>query len=87
MTQEKRPAVAHAVSDQPWLTIGKPVFWQIPNDQRSVTESRNNGVPLVQHAPRSKAQQSIQGLVQALYRKEGQAAATKSRRWFWQTSS
>jgi hypothetical protein len=26
MTQEKRAAVAHGVSDQPWLTVGKPSF-------------------------------------------------------------
>jgi hypothetical protein len=26
LTQEKRPAVAHGVSDQPWLTTGRPVF-------------------------------------------------------------
>ena len=32
-------------------TIGKPVYWQIPNDTRALTESRNSGVPLLQHAP------------------------------------
>jgi pilus assembly protein CpaE len=47
-------------------TIGKPIFWQVPNDARSMIESRNAGVPLVQHAPRSKIQQSIAGLAQAL---------------------
>lgn len=67
--------------------IGKPIFWQIPNDARAVLESRNHGVPLVQHAPRSKAQQSIEGLVQALYGKENQSGAAKSRRWFWQTAN
>jgi pilus assembly protein CpaE len=47
-------------------TIGKPIFWQIPNDPKALIESRNAGVPLLQHAPRSKAQQSIAGLAQAL---------------------
>jgi pilus assembly protein CpaE len=47
-------------------TIGKPVFWQIPNDARSMVESRNNGVPLIQHAPRSKLQQSISCLARSL---------------------
>ena len=39
-------------------TIGKPVFWQIPNDPRSMMESRNQGVPLIQRGPESKVQQS-----------------------------
>jgi pilus assembly protein CpaE len=67
--------------------IGKPIFLQIPNDVKSVLESRNNGVPLVQHAPRSKAQQSIQALTMALTGKEVQAAGARKARWFWQTSS
>jgi pilus assembly protein CpaE len=47
-------------------TIGKPIFWQIPNDSKPMVESRNAGVPLLQLAPRCKAQQSINGLVQTL---------------------
>jgi pilus assembly protein CpaE len=47
-------------------TIGKPIYWQVPNDPRAMAESRNNGVPLIQHAPRSKIQQSISGLASAL---------------------
>src|SRR5260370_688517 len=47
-------------------TIGKPVFWQVPNDPKSLIEARNAGVPLLQHSPKSKAQQSIAGLAQAL---------------------
>jgi pilus assembly protein CpaE len=56
-------------------TIGKPIFWQIPNDPRPMIESRNEGVPLIQHAPKSKAQQSIAGMAQALCGKNAQAAA------------
>jgi len=51
---------------KPEDTIGKPIFWQVPNDARSMIESRNAGVPLLQHAPRSKVQASIAGLTQAL---------------------
>jgi pilus assembly protein CpaE len=51
-------------------TIGKPIFWQIPNDPKALIESRNAGVPLLQHAPKSKAQQSIAGLAQALSNKQ-----------------
>lgn len=47
-------------------TIGKQVYWQLPNDPRSMIESRNAGIPLLQHAPRSKIQQSIQGLALTL---------------------
>ena len=65
--------------------IGKPIFWQIPNDSKAMCESRDNGVPLVQQAPRSKVQQSFTGLVQALTGKDGQSSA-KGRKWFWQTT-
>jgi pilus assembly protein CpaE len=66
-------------------TIGKPIFWQIPNDPRSMIESRNEGVPLIQHAPKSKAQQSIAGMAQALCGKNAQAAPAprKEKRGFF----
>jgi pilus assembly protein CpaE len=47
-------------------TIGKPVFWQLPNDPKLLAESRNQGVPLVALAPKSKVQQSFAGLARAL---------------------
>jgi pilus assembly protein CpaE len=47
-------------------TIGKPIFWQVPNEPKAVIDSRNHGVPLLQHAPKSKVQQSIAGLAEAL---------------------
>lgn len=52
-------------------TIGKPIFWQLPNDSKAMIGSRNAGVPLIQHAPRSKVQQSLQGLAAALSSKDG----------------
>jgi pilus assembly protein CpaE len=61
-------------------TIGKTVYWQVPNDPRPLSEARNAGVPLIQHAPRCKAQQSISGLAQALCGKGDEAAAPKTRR-------
>ncbi len=51
-------------------TIGKPFYWQLPNDPKAMMSSRNAGVPLLQHAPRSKVQQSIAGLAQVLCGKE-----------------
>lgn len=55
-------------------TIGKPIFWQVPNDFKAMMGSRNAGVPLIQHSPKSKAHQAIQGLANALCGKQ-QAAA------------
>jgi pilus assembly protein CpaE len=61
-------------------TIGKPVFWQIPSEPKLVIESRNHGVPLLQHAPKCKVQQSIAGLVNALTGKEAPPPAKEARR-------
>src|SRR5262249_1808114 len=47
--------------------IGKPIFWQIPNDPKSVIGARVAGAPLIKHAPKSRVQQGIYGLAQALY--------------------
>jgi pilus assembly protein CpaE len=54
-------------------TIGREVFWQVPNDYRTMVEVRNNGVPLVEQAPKAAVTQSIIGLAEALTgdRKEG----------------
>ncbi len=63
-------------------TIGKPIYWQIPNESKVVMESRNHGMPLLTFAPKCKVQQSIAGLAQALCGKELQPAAKeKSSRW------
>src|SRR5260370_32371544 len=48
-------------------TIGKPIFWQIPNDAKPMLGARVAGMPLLQHAPRCRPQQSITGLAQALF--------------------
>lgn len=55
-------------------TIGKPIYWQVPNDFKAMMGSRNAGVPLIQHSPKSKAHQAILGLANALCGK--QQAAT-----------
>ena len=47
-------------------TIGREIFWQIPNDYRVMVEVRNNGVPLVQQAPKAAITQSIGQLADAL---------------------
>jgi pilus assembly protein CpaE len=47
-------------------TIGKEIFWQLPNDYRTMVEVRNNGVPLIQQAPKALITQSIGMLAEAL---------------------
>jgi len=47
-------------------TIGKDIFWQLPNDYRTMVEVRNNGVPLVEQAPKTPITQSIQALGMAI---------------------
>jgi pilus assembly protein CpaE len=63
--------------------IGKPIFWQIPNDPKSVIGARVAGAPLIKHAPKSRVQQSIQGLAQALYGKAVSAADTRGSKSGW----
>ncbi|MGA2031185.1 MAG: response regulator [Thermoguttaceae bacterium] len=47
-------------------TIGKKIFWQLPNDYHTVIDARNNGVPLIEQSPKAAITQSITGLVSAL---------------------
>lgn len=62
-------------------TIGKPIFWQVPEDARTVQDARDQGLPLIQHAPRSKVQQSFTGLAQAVTGKAVQPSASPKTRW------
>lgn len=62
-------------------TMGREVFWQLPNDYRTMVEVRNNGVPLIEQAPKAAITQSIVALAQALGgdpRAESAAEAGKS---------
>ena len=43
-------------------TIGREIFWQLPNEYRTMIEARNNGVPLIEQAPKSAVTQSIIGV-------------------------
>ena len=67
-------------------TIGRDIFWQVPNDYRVMVEVRNNGVPLLQHAPKAGITHSICQLAQAISGRvpaEGEEAptGTKTRSW------
>jgi len=46
--------------------IGKPIYWQIPNDSKAMIAARIAGEPLVTHNPKCRAQLAISGLAQTL---------------------
>ena len=48
-------------------TIGKEIFWQLPNEYRTMIEARNNGVPLIEQSPKAAITQSIMALAAALF--------------------
>jgi pilus assembly protein CpaE len=58
-------------------TIGKEIFWQLPNEYRTMIEARNNGVPLIEQAPKAAITQSIAGLAAALFNEAGAPAGTQ----------
>src|SRR5687768_7841903 len=47
-------------------TMGRDIFWQLPNDYRTMVEVRNNGVPLIEHAPRASITLAMLSLSDAL---------------------
>lgn len=66
-------------------TIGREIYWQLPNDYRVMVEVRNNGVPLTQQAPKAAITQSINQLAAALDGKTDAKTAdgaAKNRSWF-----
>jgi len=47
-------------------TIGREIFWQLPNDYRVMVDVRNNGIPLTEQAPRAAITLSIGKLADVL---------------------
>jgi pilus assembly protein CpaE len=47
-------------------TIGREIYWQVPNDFATMVEARNNGIPLCMQAPRAKITRSLEQLAQQL---------------------
>ncbi len=47
-------------------TLGCPIYWQIPNDYRTMSEVRNHGVPLLSHAPKAALTQAVVALAHDL---------------------
>jgi pilus assembly protein CpaE len=64
-------------------TIGRPIFWQIPNDYKSMLGARNAGVPLLTYAPKSKTQASLSQLANTLCGKAAAEPPKKEKRGFF----
>jgi pilus assembly protein CpaE len=47
-------------------TMGREIFWQLPNDYKTMVEVRNNGVPLIEQAPRASITQAMTALSENL---------------------
>src|SRR6478752_2612719 len=47
-------------------TMGREIFWQLPNDYKTMVEVRNNGVPLIEQAPRASITQALTALAENL---------------------
>jgi pilus assembly protein CpaE len=47
-------------------TMGRDIFWQLPNDYKTMVEVRNNGVPLTEQAPKASITQSMMALAESL---------------------
>src|SRR3954447_20972731 len=65
-------------------TIGREIFWQVPNEYRVMVEVRNNGVPLIQQAPKAAITQSFNQLAVAISGKseaEGADGSGKKAGW------
>lgn len=43
-------------------TIGREISWTVPNDYATMVEARNNGVPLMDQAPRAKITRAIEAI-------------------------
>lgn len=47
-------------------TIDREIFWRIPNDYNAISESRNNGVPLLEQSPKAAITAAIAELAARL---------------------
>jgi len=55
--------------------MGREIYWQLPNDYRTMVEVRNNGVPLIEQAPRASITQAMTALAENLTGEQPAAAA------------
>ncbi len=64
-------------------TIGRTIFWQVPNDPKAVMGARNAGEPLLTFAPRSKTRLSLQQLANSLCGKAPPEQPKKEKKGFF----
>ena len=57
---------SHITTKKAKDTIGHDFYWQLPNDHRTMVATRNDGVPLVEEAPKAAITQSIASLAKSL---------------------
>lgn len=75
--------------------IGRQIYWELPNEYALVAEGCNNGVPLIERAPRAAITRSLVQLAESLEPRADGAAdmnrlpAVSRRRWFslWPTGA
>lgn len=58
-------------------TIGREIFCQLPNDYQAMVESRNNGVPLIQQAPKARITKAIEAVAEVFNDEDGSVVAPK----------
>ena len=70
-------------------TIGKEIFWQLPNDYRTMIEARNNGIPLIDSTRRAAITHAVISLARTLAGETSGASGGRRRqespRWAVQT--
>ena len=69
-------------------TIGRDIFWRLPNDYRVMVEMRNNGVPLIEQAPRRPSRRRLSrwpSELSGVERGDDDTSADSKGRWlaFW----
>jgi pilus assembly protein CpaE len=64
---------AHISTSKAEETIDREIFWRIPNNYAVISECRNNGIPLIQHAPKAAITHSIQELAEKMVGESGGA--------------
>lgn len=67
---------SHISSAKAEETIDREIFWRIPNNYAMISECRNNGIPLIQHAPKAAITLSIQELAEKLVGESVEQAPT-----------
>lgn len=64
-------------------TIGRPIFCRIPNDSRTMMASRNNGIPLLEHAPKSRLYGAVQAMTEAIISGNGEVIKKSTKKPFF----